>query len=164
LSQVHGFIVQSGGDIVITSEPGQGTLVVIYLPLVDSGPTEPVRGARPERVLVVEDEPELLALAASLFRGIGYDVLTASNGADAQLLVQRDAAAVDIVFSDVVMPGMSGVQLAQWLRETHPRIKVVLTSGYAQPALLPEHASILDYPFVDKPYRLAELARALRAS
>jgi PAS domain S-box-containing protein len=162
LSQVHGFITQSGGDMVINSEPGQGTRVGIYLPVVESREAEPARGARAERVLVVEDEPELLALAASLFRSIGYEVMTASNGADAKLIIERDADAVDIVFSDVVMPNVSGVQLAGWLRDNHPRIKVVLTSGYAQPALLSDYRSIEEFAFVDKPYRLADLARALR--
>jgi Cu+-exporting ATPase len=110
------------------------------------------------------DARELLALAASLFRSIGYDVLTASNGADARLIIERDPAAVDILFTDVVMPGISGVQLAQWVREAHPRIKVVLTSGYPKMELLDEHGRVADYVFVDKPYRLPDLARALRSA
>jgi nitrogen-specific signal transduction histidine kinase len=163
LSQVHGFITQSGGDMVIDSAPGEGTRIGIYLPLVD----EPARDARRnvaavERVLVVEDQPELLALASSLFRSIGYDVLTASNGEDARQIIEREPAAVDILFSDVVMPGTSGVELARWVRETHPRIKVVLTSGYAKMELAGEHERVSDYVFVDKPYRLSDLARALR--
>ena len=164
LSQVHGFITQSGGDLVINSTPGEGTLVGIYLPLVDAPARDKVRALASERVLVVEDEPELLALASSLFRSIGYDVLTASNGADAQLIIERDPAAVDIVFSDVVMPGMSGVQLAQWISETHPGIRVVLTSGYPQLELASDHERIAEYVFVEKPYRLPDLARALRTA
>jgi PAS domain S-box-containing protein len=164
LSQVHGFITQSGGDVVINSTPGEGTLVGIYLPLVDLPARSAPRTLASERVLVVEDEPELLALASSLFRSIGYDVLTASNGADAQLIIERDPAAVDILFTDVVMPGMSGVQLAQWLKETHPRIRVVLTSGYPQLELASDYERIAEYVFVDKPYRLPDLARALRTA
>jgi PAS domain S-box-containing protein len=164
LSQVHGFITQSGGDLVINSTPGVGTFVGIYLPLVDAPAREAPRAISSERVLVVEDEAELLALASSLFRSIGYDVLTASNAADAQLIIERDPAAVDIVFTDVVMPGMSGVQLAQWLKERHPRIRVVLTSGFPQLQLASDHGLVASYVFVDKPYRLPDLARALRTA
>jgi PAS domain S-box-containing protein len=165
LSQVHGFITQSGGDMVINSAVGEGTLIGIYLPLIDEPARDSRRTATPvERVLVVEDQPELLALASSLFRSIGYDVLTASNGDDARLIIERDPAAVDILFTDVVMPGTSGVELARWVREAHPRIKVVLTSGYPKLELAGEHDRVADYVFVDKPYRLPDLARALRSA
>jgi PAS domain S-box-containing protein len=164
LSQVHGFITQSGGDMVINSTQGEGTLIGIYLPLVDAPARDLPRALASERVLVVEDEPELLALASSLFRSIGYDVLTASNGADAQSIIERDPAAVDIVFSDVVMPGMSGIHLAQWVHQTHPDIRVVLTSGYPQVELASDHDRIAEYVFVEKPYRLPDLARALRSA
>ena len=89
--------------------------------------------------------------------------VTASNGADARLIIERDPASVDILFSDVVMPNVTGVQLAQWVRAAHPKIKIVLTSGYA-PTVLAAHEAIAAYPFVDKPYRLSDLARALRAA
>jgi PAS domain S-box-containing protein len=131
LSQVHGFISQSGGDLVINSEPGQGTLVGIYLPMLDDS----AAGATPmstqgvERVLIVEDEPELLALAANLFRSIGYDVLSASNGADARLIIERDPGSVHVLFTDLVMPGTTGLELAEWVSATSPDIQVVLTSG-----------------------------------
>jgi len=162
LSQVQGFISQSGGELVINSEPGKGTLVGIYLPLLDdaqhpSAPAQPV-----ERVLIVEDEPELLALAASLFRSIGYDVLCASNGADARLIIERDPAAVHVLFSDVVMPGVNGLELAEWVARTHPEIRTVLTSGYAQPEGANDRSRLERFAFVNKPYRLADLARALR--
>jgi CheY-like chemotaxis protein len=164
LSQVHGFITQSGGDMVIGSTPAEGTSIAIYLPLVDEPASDARRNvAAIERVLVVEDQPELLALASSLFRSIGYDVLTACNGDDARLIIERDPAAVDILFTDVVMPGTSGVELARWVREAHPRIKVVLTSGYPKMELAGEHERVSDYVFVDKPYRLPDLARALRS-
>ena len=164
LSQVQGFISQSGGDLAIDSTPGQGTRIGIYLPVVEASASEARRSVAPiERVLVVEDQPELLSLASSLFRSIGYDVLTASNGDDARRIIERDPAAVDILFTDVVMPGTSGVQLAQWVREAHPHVKVVLTSGYPKLELAGEHERVADYVFVDKPYRLPDLARALRS-
>jgi CheY-like chemotaxis protein len=114
-------------------------------------------------VLIVEDEPELLALAASLFRSIGYDVLTADNGADAARILERGEG-VDILFTDVVMPNMTGIELARWASEHYPEVKVVLTSGYPMPALAEDHGSMDRYAFVNKPYRLAELAKALRSA
>jgi PAS domain S-box-containing protein len=164
LSQVHGFISQSGGDMVINSEPGQGTLVGIYLPMLEDpeGAVAPVPAHGVERVLIVEDEPELLALAASLFRSIGYDVLSASNGADARLIIERDPASVHVLFTDLVMPGVTGLELADWVSQTHLDIRVVLTSGYSTPGVGNERERMRRYPFVAKPYRLAELAKALR--
>jgi PAS domain S-box-containing protein len=164
LSQVHGFISQSGGDLVINSEPGQGTLVGIYLPMLDDS----AAGATPmstqgvERVLIVEDEPELLALAANLFRSIGYDVLSASNGADARLIIERDPGSVHVLFTDLVMPGTTGLELAEWVSATYPDIQVVLTSGYSTPEVGNERERMRRFPLVAKPYRLADLAKSLR--
>jgi PAS domain S-box-containing protein len=163
LSQVYGFISQSGGDVTLASEPGQGTSINIYLPVVDGKVANASRGAQAEKVLIVEDEPELLALAASLFRSIGYDVLTANNGADAAQMLARDPH-IDILFTDVVMPRMSGIELARWASEHHPDVKIVLTSGYPMPALGEADGQMDRYPFVNKPYRLAELAKALRSA
>ena len=164
LSQVHGFISQSGGSMVINSEPGQGTLVGIYLPLLDEAENAgaAAAGLPIERVLIVEDEPELLALAASLFRSIGYDVLSASNGADARLVIERDPASVHVLFTDMVMPGTTGLELAEWVAANHPEIQIVLTSGYATPEVGDERERMDRFAFVAKPYRLADLARALR--
>jgi PAS domain S-box-containing protein len=161
LSQVHGFINQSGGDVTLSSEPGQGTSISIYLPIVEAPASEARRESGGETVLIVEDEPELLTLASSLFRSIGYDVLGANNGADAVRILERGEG-VDILFTDVVMPHMSGVELARWVGERFPSLKIVLTSGYPVPALAEEHGALDDYAFVQKPYRLAELAKALR--
>jgi CheY-like chemotaxis protein len=161
LSQVYGFISQSGGDVQLSSEPGQGTAVVITLPLVAGDVVALTRDPDLERVLLVEDEPELLELAANLFRSIGYDVLTANNGADAARILDRESD-IDILFSDVVMPRMSGVELARWAREHHPDVRIVLTSGYPALALVEENGDIGRYPFLHKPYRLSELAKVLR--
>jgi PAS domain S-box-containing protein len=163
LSQVYGFISQSGGEVVLSSEPGRGTSFAIYLPAIDAEARPASRETAAEKVLIVEDEPELLALAASLFRSIGYDVLTADNGADAARIMERGEG-VDILFTDVVMPNMTGIELARWASEHHPEIKVVLTSGYPVPALAEDHGGIDRYAFVNKPYRLAELAKALRSA
>lgn len=166
LSQVYGFIVQSGGDVVIRSAEGEGTTVAIYLPAADDIPDASAGYAvqTVETVLLVEDEPDLLAAAAELFRSIGYEVVTASNGADAVNILQQGAE-IDIVFSDIVMAhGISGLELARQIREHHPQVKIVLASGYPLGVLRREHGDLSDFTFVHKPYRLADLAKALRAN
>ncbi|BBQ02689.1 histidine kinase (plasmid) [Burkholderia sp. SFA1] len=164
LSQVYGFITQSGGDVVISSQIGVGTAVDLYLPLaepVDAVST--VSAPKVETVLLVEDEPEVLGLASELFRSIGYEVVAASSASEAAgILDERHD--VDVVFTDITMPhGISGLELARMVRSRFPDIKVVLTSGYPRPALRSEHGALTDFTFVHKPYRLADLAKALRA-
>ena len=163
LSQVYGFIKQSDGEVVIESCEGEGTTIAIYLPAVVSDAQEDKR-SHVERVLIVEDEPDLMDVAASLFTSMGYDVLTASSGREAMdVLEQRD---VDILFTDVVMPnGMDGLQLASYTRTHYPDTKIMLASGYPLPALKQRHGQNLnDFAFVNKPYRLADLARTLRSA
>ncbi len=163
LSQVYGFIKQSDGDVVIESREGEGTTIAIYLPAVVSEAQEDHRG-HVERVLIVEDEPDLMDVAASLFTSMGYDVVTASSGREAiDVLEQRD---VDILFTDVVMPnGMDGLELATYTRTHYPETKIMLASGYPLPALKQRHGRDLnEFAFVNKPYRLADLARTLRSA
>jgi PAS domain S-box-containing protein len=163
LSQVYGFIKQSDGEVVIESRPGKGTTIAIYLPAVVAEAQED-RRSHVERVLIVEDEPDLMDVAASLFTSMGYDVLTASSGREAMdLLEQRD---IDILFTDVVMPnGMDGLQLATYTRTHYPDTKIMLASGYPLPALKQRHGHDLNaFAFVNKPYRLADLARTLRSA
>ncbi|WP_423907437.1 PAS domain S-box protein [Caballeronia sp.] len=166
LSQVYGFIAQSGGDVVIQSEEGKGTTISMYLPVVEGAPDAPIVAADSsvETVLIVEDEPDVLDAAGQLFRSIGYEVVTATNGIDALATLERRTD-IDILFTDVVMPkGVSGIQLARSARELRPDLKVILASGYPLPALREQYGRIDDFAFVNKPYRLAEVAKALRAA
>jgi len=163
LSQVYGFIKQSGGEVAIDSAQGEGTTISIYLPAVVD-PVEEPRAEHIESVLIVEDEPDLMDVAATLFTSMGYDVVTASSGQEAiDVLEQRD---VDILFTDVVMPnGMNGIELASFTREHYPATKIMLASGYPLPALRQRHGSDLsEFAFVNKPYRLSDLARTLRSA
>jgi PAS domain S-box-containing protein len=163
LSQVYGFIKQSGGEVVIDSKSGEGAAVSIYLPAVVEAAPEG-EGAHTERVLIVEDEPDLMDVAASLFSSMGYDVVTAASGREAiDVLERRD---VDILFTDVVMPnGMNGIELASYTREHYPDTKIMLASGYPLPALKQRHGNDLNqFAFVNKPYRLSDLARTLRSA
>jgi PAS domain S-box-containing protein len=166
LSQVYGFIAQSGGDVVIDSEEGKGTTVSMYLPVVEGAPDDRIvaAGNRVDTVLIVEDEPDVLDAAGQLFRSIGYEVATATNGVDAMAILERRSD-IDILFTDVVMPkGMSGIQLARLARKLRPDLKVILASGYPLPALRAQYGRIDDFTFVVKPYLLAELAKSLRAA
>ncbi|MCC2970429.1 PAS domain-containing sensor histidine kinase [Massilia sp. IC2-476] len=161
LSQVYGFIKQSGGEVVIQSTLGEGTSITIYLPMVSSQDREAAHGDS-ETVLIVEDEPDLLDVASALFMSMGYEVTTAATGLEAMnVLASRD---VDILFTDIVMPnGVNGIELAEYTRENYPNIKVMLASGYPQPALKLEQYRLGDFTFVSKPYRLSDLARGLRS-
>ncbi|MFK3736625.1 hybrid sensor histidine kinase/response regulator [Massilia sp. TN1-12] len=171
LSQVYGFIRQSDGDVVIDTRVGEGTTISIYLPAVAAGMADGEGDAvseatedHTERVLIVEDEPDLMDVAASLFASMGYDVLTAASGQEAIDLMERRN--VDILFTDVVMPnGMNGIELASYTREHYPSTKIMLASGYPLPALKQRHGRELsEFAFVNKPYRLSDLARTLRTT
>jgi len=167
LSQVYGFVRQSGGEISVNSVPGQGAVFEIYLPRSQAalsprgagGETgEVVRGS--ERVLVVEDDPAVLAMAVETLEGLGYQVTTADTAA-AALKRLKGRKAFDLLFSDVVMPGgVNGVQLAHLALQERPELKVLLTSGYVGD----EAASWAnEFPMIDKPYLGPALAAKIRA-
>ncbi|MET0982955.1 MAG: PAS domain S-box protein [Telluria sp.] len=162
LSQVYGFIKQSGGEVVIGSAPGEGTAISIFLPAAPGQEDGSSRETN-ELVLIVEDEPDLMDVAAALYISMGYEVVTASNAHEAMnLLASRD---VDILFTDIILPdGMNGMELAEFTRQNHPQVKIILASGYPLPALKPESGLLHDFAFVNKPYRLSDLARALRTA
>jgi PAS domain S-box-containing protein len=168
LSMVYGIVKQSGGSIWFQSEPGHGSRFTIYFPYVTGSrapqpappPAAMARGD--ETVLVVEDEPPLRELAARVLAGAGYTVLQAANGADALSLLERHPAPVHLVFTDVVMPGMSGRELAARLATLRPGIRVLYTSGYTEDEIL--RHGVLDDPgrFLSKPYTPSVLRRRIR--
>ncbi|MDE1904649.1 MAG: response regulator [Alphaproteobacteria bacterium] len=165
LSQVYGFVKQSGGHIELSSEPGVGTTVRLCLPRADEMPAENAEAtvrtaaAKAETVLVVEDDSELRAMVADNLRALGYRVLTAANAPAALAVAEREPR-IDLLFSDYSMPfGMLGDELARRVRRIKPGLKVLLTSGYAVAS--PEIAGI-DINLLQKPFRPDELARAIR--
>lgn len=108
-------------------------------------------------ILVVEDDPQLLAMLAEHLRDCGYEVLEASNADEAMALLGSGVASVDIVFGDILMPGHSnGYDLARWLRRNRPEIRVVLSSGHTERAP-PDASELVDVPLLAKPYRLGVL-------
>ncbi|HEY0846381.1 MAG TPA: ATP-binding protein [Noviherbaspirillum sp.] len=171
LSQVYGFVVQSGGDVAIESAVGQGTAVSLYLPAIagtaDAGEVQSggTVGAatRKERVLIVEDEPDVLEISVELFRSMGYEVITAGNSMDAIDILKRTRD-IDVLFADIVMPkGMHGIELARFTQKLCPGIRIVLASGYPVPALAARHGDLQGMAFVSKPYRWTELMQKLRS-
>ncbi|HAT33743.1 MAG TPA: hybrid sensor histidine kinase/response regulator [Janthinobacterium sp.] len=165
LSQVYGFISQSGGAATVSSEPGAGTTVDLFLPALPAGAfaTHAAEERGKDTVLIVEDERDILLLATELFRSLGYHVLTANNGDDGWEIAER-VGHIDLLFTDVMMPeGMNGIELAKRVRTKYPRAKVMITSGYTQLGVRGDAGSLDGFLFVDKPYRLSDLARTLRA-
>jgi signal transduction histidine kinase/CHASE3 domain sensor protein/DNA-binding response OmpR family regulator len=169
LSQVYGFVKQSGGHIKIYSEVGQGTTVKLYLPRTrkpeeGTGPvaTGPVEGGK-ERILVVEDDAQVRAAAVDTLSELGYAVLKAEN-AEQALAILSSGVTVDLLFTDVVMPGpISTRELARRAQELQPRILVLYTSGYTQNAIVHNGRLDDDAVLLSKPYRREDLARKLRA-
>jgi CheY-like chemotaxis protein len=170
LATCYGIVKQHGGVINCYSEIGHGTTFKIYLPRVEaeiqSEPrptyaTEMPRGS--ETVLLVEDEMTVRVLAARILREQGYTVLEAANGEEGlQLAQERSGEVIHILFTDVVMPRMSGVALAEQLRVLRPGIKVLFASGYTDNAII--HHGQLDpgIAFLHKPFSPAALARKIR--
>jgi PAS domain S-box-containing protein len=168
LSQAYGFAKQSGGTIGVQSEPGGGAAFSIYLPRSEpaaeaetSGPAEAqplLTAASGDRALVVEDNEEVGRFCVSLMRDLGYRPTWARNGNDALRRLNQDPGGYDLVFSDVVMPGMSGVELAEAIRQGWPALPILLTSGYS--AVLAEKGS-RGFPLLAKPYSAHDLRQAL---
>jgi PAS domain S-box-containing protein len=171
LSMVYGFVKQSGGHIKIWSEPGRGTTVRIYLPRATAaGVVEyaaPV-GVAPAMggtgtVLVVEDNEQLRATAVAQLKSLGYCVLQAQDGQSALDILARRGERVDLLFSDVMMPGgLDGYALAKLAVELHPDLKVLLTSGFPGEALTRMGGEARGFRLIGKPYRKEELDRAVR--
>jgi CheY-like chemotaxis protein len=164
LSQVYGFARQSGGDVRVESAPGEGANFTLYLPWTEAADTSPEATAAPaaarapKRVLLVEDHAEVGSFAQGLLEDLGHQAVLAKNGEDALAILVKDHGSFDLVFSDVVMPGMSGVELAQHIRKLYPALRVVLTSGYSQ--ILVEEGRH-GFELVQKPYSIDKLTAVL---
>jgi two-component system NtrC family sensor kinase len=168
LSQVYGFAKQSGGAATIRSMPGRGTTVALYLPSTDEPiRTEPAEaGAEPAApssgngtVLLVEDNEEVASVSAAYLEQLGYVVDYAASGSIA-LQKLRGRGSYDLVFSDILMPGaLAGIELARIVREFHPEVPILLTTGYSEKAQQAVHDG---FCIVQKPYDLQSLSKAIR--
>ena len=164
LSQVYGFAQQSNGDLTVESAVGEGTVISIYLPGMDGSLAEAAPTPQAQyKVLVVDDQPDVLDMAVELFRSLGYEVLSANNGEEA-LAIMTKTPDLDVLFTDVVMPGMSGIELGKKARDMLSKVKIILVSGYAEPALKDGEESLDSFQLIAKPYRIAEIVKGLRAN
>jgi two-component system cell cycle sensor histidine kinase/response regulator CckA len=156
LAAVYGIVKQSGGFIWLNSELGKGTTFDIYLPRLDERLQDSLKPcvAEPklfgsERILLVEDEEQVLIPVREFLERSGYFVLSATNGADALRVVDSQSGDIDLLLTDLVMPGLDGVQVARSIRSKYPNVRVLYISGYADPQGkgLDKAAALLRKPF-----------------
>jgi PAS domain S-box-containing protein len=169
LATVYGIVTQAGGNVRIYSEPGHGTLVSIHIPAVDQPAIErstqdlepPVKG-NGETVLIVEDEPAVLLAAIRILGTNGYVALSQPAPAEAIAMLADGQRRIDVLLTDVVMPGLSGIELARRARELRPGLRVVYMSGYSHEVIGHQGAIYADSALVQKPFTRKELLRTLR--
>jgi PAS domain S-box-containing protein len=168
LSTIHGIVEQSGGHVEVASELGRGSTFKIYLPRVwateaESGKPEavPAMGGM-ETLLVVEDQPEVREYAAAALRAYGYQVMQAANAGEALLVCEREGQRIDLILTDVVMPVLSGRELADRLKQLRPGIKVLFMSGHTDDAMVHHGVLAKDVEFIQKPFSPDELAIKVR--
>jgi CheY-like chemotaxis protein len=173
LSQVFGFVKQSGGHVKLYSELGRGTSVKLYLPRSLAEPDEraerpveeqapKVRHAQHETILVVEDDPDVRVYSTETLRELGFTVIEAPDGHTALRLLERHRE-IQLLFTDVGLPGLNGRELVQRAQERHPGLPVLFTSGYARNAIV--HQGRLDpgVELLPKPFTRAELSQRIHA-
>jgi PAS domain S-box-containing protein len=168
LATVYGIIKQSGGHIEVSSAPGQGTTFKVYLPRIEAAGELPAPGSAVEEmprgtetVLLVEDDVVVCELVREMLQSSGYTVLEARGAPEALTIGERYAPRpIHLLLADVVMPEMSGPQLADHLARVHPKMKVLYMSGYTDAAVM--RHSKLDAPYLQKPFAPEVLARKVR--
>jgi len=168
LATVFGIVKQNNGFINVYSEPGQGTTFKIYLPrnsatdfIPNSGAPEPSRRGH-ETILLVEDEPEILELGRLMLESFGYSVVTSSTPAEAISLADQHAGGINLLVTDVVMPGMNGRELAENILTRYPDMSCLFMSGYTADVIA--HRGVLDegVQFIQKPFSMQKLAGKVR--
>lgn len=169
LSMVYGFVKQSGGHVKLYSEPGLGTTVRLYLPEYTSDakaaelPAAPsfARATRGGTILVVEDDKRVRRVTIRRLKELGYSVIEADSGPAALTALDRNHS-IDLLFTDIVMPGgMTGIELAQEVRRRRPGLKILLTSGYAEPEAVTGGMLRENVSWLGKPYSINELGAKL---
>jgi nitrogen-specific signal transduction histidine kinase/CheY-like chemotaxis protein len=173
LAIVYGIVRQSGGHVLLHTEPGQGACFKILLPFASHPTRHPAKAPRPaaardeaptgtETILLAEDEEAIRRLAVPILSGLGYRVITAAGGDEALRLAAGHAGPIDILVTDVVMPGMNGLELWERLRAERPSVSALFLSGWASTAVV--RHGILDgqIPFLQKPFSAFELGSRVR--
>src|SRR5262249_51061319 len=163
----YGIVKQSGGNVWVYSEPNRGTTVKIYLPALEHGTTRtPVQAADSvlgsERILLVEDDPSIRHLCADVLRRRGYTVDEATDGEQAIAFAERADFTIDLLVTDVVLPGVNGRVVAERILRKHPSMRVLYISGYTENAIV--HTGVLDpnVAFLAKPFTPTILVERVR--
>jgi two-component system, cell cycle sensor histidine kinase and response regulator CckA len=164
LSTVYGIVKQTEGYVLAESEPGAGSVFTIYLPATDedaaqsgAGPQPAHRGVKAATILVAEDEPGIRRIAERILTGAGFDTLVAASGPEALDIARGHEGAVDVLLTDVVMPQMSGVQLADLLKREHPGLETIFMSGYPDQMLSARGVLEETHSYLHKPFTASEL-------
>jgi CheY-like chemotaxis protein len=172
LSIIYGIVKQSEGDIRVLSKPGQGTTFEILLPRteqtmekskLETGGDQPISSTVPlgsGTILVVEDKTVLRQLIGTILEKKGYDALTARDADEALQICERREGEIDLILSDIVMPGMSGPALVEMLRQRNPGMRVLYMSGSAREGVVADLAP--EIPFIRKPFRTSDLIGKIR--
>ena len=169
LSTVYGIVKQSGGSIWVYSEPGKGTTFKVYLPRVEEAAAEsvtpsasslPARGT--ETILLVEDEPSILALSRRILEERGYRVIDAGSGKEALERVQREVGPIHLLLTDLVMPDMAGTELASRMQKLNPDLRILFMSGYTDDGVVRNGQLGKRHAFLQKPFAPQTLARKVR--
>ena len=169
LSIVYGIVKQNGGEILVYSEPNRGTSFKIYLPAVMEPADALVRpaegGSAPratETILLVEDDPQVRSLTRTMLARLGYRVLEAESADEALSITSKYEGPLDLVLTDLVMPRMSGTDLARQMQTARPAIRVLYMSGYTDFGVINQAVLTADTPFIQKPFTAAMLSRKVR--
>jgi two-component system, cell cycle sensor histidine kinase and response regulator CckA len=169
LATVHGIVTQSGGTVWVYSEPGKGATFKVYLPLSEQGaappsprPADSVAPGSGETILLVEDDPLVRPVVARMLESWGYRVLVASDGEAALAFAEPGNGPIDLLLSDLIMPGLGGREIAERLGRLRPGVRVLHMSGYTDDAVIRRGVLERDSAFIQKPFGSDELARTIR--
>jgi DNA-binding NtrC family response regulator len=171
LSQVYGFITQSGGHVKVDSEPGRGTSIRLYLPRLlkeadnhsEDEPGEPSQGQHGETILVVEDDEDLRAYLIETLRDLNYRALRAHDAVSALGFIEHTEIPIHLLLTDVVLPGINGGDLARTAQAVRPDLKVLFMTGYADTSIVHEGRADVDPEVMRKPITQDQLAARVRA-
>ena len=166
LSMVHGFVVQSGGGVALESKEGVGTKLTLYLPRTKEDlavetvqePVQPVKESSSERIMIIEDDPEVRDIATIMLQQVGFEVIDGGDGSRAYQIADKQEAPVDLLLTDIVLPnGNNGPDLARGLIEKWDGLKILLMSGYADKDFIQVEGGLDDFPILQKPFNRRQL-------
>ncbi|HOJ13691.1 MAG TPA: response regulator [Deltaproteobacteria bacterium] len=165
LATVHGIVSSLGGAVLVTSKPGQGSTFDVYLPAAPAASqsmqcTQPdIPTGSGQRILVVDDEPQILDIAASMLEQLGYRCITRSSSMEAFEFFRSDPARIDLVITDQTMPGITGADLARAMLELRPDVPIILMTGFSEVLGRDDALSLGIREYIEKPFTMGDLAQ-----